>query len=85
LGKYGSPESLKKYHQILVEQFEGDNSAFPSAMPNIDEAECSIATLALKYVDFASSHYIKDGELTDDRYQTAIDPVVRFYNTTIII
>lgn len=79
LGKYGSPESLKKYHQILVEQFDGDNNASPSAMPTVDEAEWSIATLAVKYDEFATTHYVKDGEPTDDRYRTVIDPIVRLF------
>lgn len=37
----------------------------------------------VKYDDFASRHYTKNGEPTDDRYRAAIPPLVELYGDTL--
>ena len=73
LGKYGSPESLEKYQRVLAEYFgdgesnqEGSDTALT---PLEDGEEWTVAELAVEYDDFARSHYVKNGETTDDRYE----------------
>ena len=39
--------------------------------------------LAVKYDDFASSHYVKDGRPTDQRYRAAIEPLVQLFGDTL--
>jgi hypothetical protein len=43
--------------------------------PAVDDS--TVAELAFKYDDFASSHYVKNGEPTDDRPVKGGDPAAR--------
>jgi integrase len=86
LGEYGSTESLEKYHRILAEHFgtgENGQSSLTKIVPVIDKNDWSIATLLVKYDDFATRHYRKNGEPTDDRYRAAIPPLVELYGSTL--
>ncbi len=83
LGEYGSPESLEKYHRVLAEYFGTNGQEQPQPVPAADPDDWTVAELAVKYDDFASSHYVKNGEATDDRYRAAIPPVVNLYGSTL--
>ena len=47
------------------------------------DGEWTVAMLAVKYDDFASSHYVKDGRPTDQRYRAAIEPLVQLFGDTL--
>ena len=84
LGEYGSPESLEKYHRVLAEYY-GDNGRNQPECVVVSAAaadDWTVSELAVKYDDFASSHYVKNGEPTDDRYRAAIAPLVNLYGST---
>ena len=83
LGEYGSPESLEKYHRVLAEYFGTNGQEQPQPAPAAEPDDWTVAELAVKYDDFASSHYVKDGEATDDRYRAAIPPLVHLYGSTL--
>ncbi|MGA2254427.1 MAG: site-specific integrase [Thermoguttaceae bacterium] len=65
LGPYDSPESHEKYaHLIAVWKANGqDLSALTSPSPNGD---ITINALILRYLDFASGYYVKNGESTGE-------------------
>ena len=85
LGEYGSPESLEKYHRVLADYFGDNGHEQPEPVPvsAADLEGWTVAELALKYDDFASSHYVKNGETTDARYRAAIGPLVNLYGSTL--
>ncbi len=84
LGEYGSPESYVKYRRVVAELL-GDNDQNQAdtqcASPS-DPSDWTVAELAVKYGDFASPHYVKNGEPTDDRYRAAIGPLAEGTSTT---
>jgi hypothetical protein len=85
LGDYGSPESVEKYHRVLAEHF-GDNGydqpgPVPASQATADD--WTVAEMAVKYDDFARSHYVKNGEPTDDRYRAVLAPLVTVYGSTL--
>ena len=74
LGEYGSPESYEKYHRLLAEHLGTGQHGSPAGRASVSsaaDAEWTVAMLAVKYDDFASSHYVKDGRPTDQRYRAA--------------
>ncbi len=85
LGEYGSPESLEKYHRVLAEHLDNDGQGPPEAVPvpTADPDDWTVAELAVKYDDFATSHYVKNGEPTDDRYRAVIPPLIHLYASTL--
>jgi hypothetical protein len=87
LGEYGSPESLEQYHRLLAEHYGGNgNDRVPPAPVATSAAateDWRVAELVVKYDDFASLHYVKNGERTDDRYRAAIQPLVSLYGSTL--
>ncbi len=48
-----------------------------------DPDDWTVAELAVHYDDFTSSHYVKNGEKTNDRYRAAIGPPVSLYGSTL--
>jgi len=86
LGEYGSPESLEKYHRLLAENLASDQHGLaesPRSVSAATDEEWTVAMLAVKYDDFASSHYVKDGRPTDQRYRAAIEPLVQLFGDTL--
>jgi integrase len=79
LGEYGSQESLEEYQRLLAEHFGTNCGGQCSAIPGSAEQEWTVAMLAVKYDDFASAHYVKNGQPTDDRYRAAIPPLVQLF------
>ena len=69
LGEYGSPESFDKYRQVVADYLgnHGQDAVEPEAISPVGPGDWSVAELALHYDDFASSHYVKNGEKTNDR------------------
>lgn len=59
LGKYGTPESLRRYQQFLQRLQVGAGEPLPalSDCPTIDE-------VIIAYLDFARSYYSRDGKLS---------------------
>ena len=83
LGEYGSPESLDNYRQVVAD-YLGNGSQDPNkpgAMSPVNTGDWTVAELAVHYDDFASSHYVKNGEPTDDRYRAVISPLVSLYGS----
>ena len=60
LGEYGSQESKDRYDRIVAEWFakQGDTSAF----------RLTVDDLCLLFQDWASQHYLKNGEPTSEAY-----------------
>ncbi|MBN2293939.1 MAG: tyrosine-type recombinase/integrase [Pirellulales bacterium] len=80
-----SPESYEEYRRVVAD-YLGDNSQSQasqgSASPS-DPNDWTVAELVVKYDDFASKHYVKNGEPTDDRYRAAIGPLVTMFGSTL--
>ena len=85
LGEYGSPESYEKYRRIVAEHLgdNGQNRADAESASPSDPNDWTIAELVVKYDDFASTHYVKNGEPTDDRYRAAIGPLATMFGATL--
>ena len=72
LGKYGSAESLEKYHRVLAEYLGTNGRGQQPTGSTTNEEQWTVATLAVKYDEFASTNYLTNGEPTDGRYRAAI-------------
>jgi integrase len=85
LGEYGSPESFEKYRHVVADYLGngGQDVVEPESMSPVGPDDWTVAELAVKYDDFASSHYVKNGETTDDRYRAAIGPLANLYGSTL--
>jgi len=86
LGEYGSPESLDRYKQLIAEHCGDDYASREEALASLPapgDADWTIAELVLKYDEFASSYYVKNGEPTNDRYRAAITPLVTLYGDSL--
>jgi hypothetical protein len=65
LGPYGSPESHEKYARLIAEwQANGKNLA-AIATPS-ENGDLSVNALILRYLDFATSYYVKHGKPTGE-------------------
>ena len=81
LGEYGSPQSYEEYRRVVADHL-GDNSqnqVGTEPTSSSDPNDWTVAELAVKYDDFASTHYVKNGEPTDDRYRAAIGPLATMF------
>ncbi len=85
LGEYGSPESYEKYRRVVAEHLgdNGQNQASQDSVSPSNPNDWTVAELAVKYDDFASTHYVKNGEPTDDRYRAAIGPLATMFGSTL--
>ncbi len=85
LGEYGSPESVDKYRQVVAEYLgnDGEDPAEPDPTSEANPGDWTVAELAVHYDDFASSHYVKRGEKTNDRYRAAMGPLVTLFGGTL--
>ena len=62
LGPFDSPQSKLKYHRLLVELVRGEPIAAPESSP----ADWTVVELADHYLEWAHTHYIKNGEPTSE-------------------
>ena len=88
LGGYGSQESLEKYQKLLGEHIDSESPPELETTPNVpgaDSEQWTVAELAMKYDEFASKFYQKNGKTTDDRYRAAIAPLVSMYGETLAV
>ncbi|MEA1950400.1 MAG: tyrosine-type recombinase/integrase [Planctomycetota bacterium] len=85
LGEYGSPESYEEYRRVVAEHLgdDGPNQADAESAASSNPNDWTVAELAVKYDDFASIHYVKNGESTDDRYRAAIGPLATIFGSTL--
>ena len=85
LGEYGSPESYDEYRLVVAEHLgdDGRNRADAESVSPAGPDDWTVAELAVKYDDFASTHYVKNGEPTDDRYRAAIGPLATMFGSTL--
>jgi len=85
LGEYGSPESYEEYRQVVAEHLgcDSQNQGDAESPSSLDPNDWTVAEMVVKYDDFASTHYVKNGEPTDDRYRAAIRPLVELYGSTL--
>lgn len=61
LGKYGSPESLAKFQQIMA-QWEADHAERKAAMP----VGITVNRIAFLFLKFAEKEYVRDGKPTGE-------------------
>jgi integrase len=80
LGPYDSAESWEKYHRLLAEHLQ-EESGDVSDTTDLDE-DVSIAELIVEYDKFASEYYVKNGEITNDRFRAIVAPLVTLYGST---
>jgi integrase len=83
LGPHGSPESWEKYHRLLAEHFQNGGKC-GSAIETVldDDSGLSIAELMVEYDDFARQYYVKDGEITNDRFRAVVGSLLSLYGST---
>ena len=77
LGIYNSPESRKKYDQLIAVYLT--NGVAP--LPIRDDEKYSIEEAALIFMKFAEQHYKKHGRPTQthERYRLVLELVVKYY------
>lgn len=78
LGKFDTPESRAKYRTMLAEHLAG----VPVTPANVDPGEpFTIDDLALEFMPFVRSRYVKNGRHTSEvrSFATALKPVVDLY------
>ena len=74
LGEYGTPESYSKYEEVVGEWFrQGD----------VDRFTLTSDELAIRFVEFAKSYYVKNDEPTCEvaNIRVALRPLVRLCGT----
>ncbi len=67
LGRYGTPESLKKYQRLIAGI--GDSAAAIEPTILDQDADLTVVELVAEYVEWASGYYVKNGELTGHIHQ----------------
>jgi integrase len=78
LGRFGSPESYRKYQQVVAEwSTTRDSADLGHVTKRIDRSDLRLCELLLKYLDFAREYYRKDGQPTGElaNMKDAIAPV----------
>lgn len=71
LGKYGSPESWRKYYQLVREYYpsaaEPEKSVTEDLLELVEKGnEISVAELCISYVEWAEKNYRKNGKPTGE-------------------
>lgn len=66
LGRFDSPESRRKYGELLVVLASESSSLPPVGQAAKDEDGISIAELCVDYLSYAETHYVKNGRQTDE-------------------
>jgi integrase len=84
LGRYDSPESWGRYHQLIADLLSAGPNRVPKTTPSLTPSEVSVNQLVLTYWRFAESYYVKDGQLTDETYgiRAAVRPIRKAYGHT---
>lgn len=80
LGPYGTDECEEAYRRAIAEWLETGEAPGPKPA----RAGMTVNELLLKFLNYAETYYVKDGELTDefDCYRSAIGPLKSLYGTT---
>ena len=88
LGRYGSPESKRRYAEFLAQRF-ADPVGFPADQAQVygedkSFAPLSINELLLRYLAFASTYYVKDGHISReiDNIKASMRPLRALYGHT---
>jgi integrase len=67
LGRFGSPESYRKYQQVVAEwSATRDTDEIGQRTKRVDRSDPRLCELLLKYLDFAREYYRKDGQPTGE-------------------
>ena len=84
LGRYGTPESLEKYHRLVAEHIRAPADSAPAALAAALESTLSIDELILGYWQFAESYHVKNGKRSDRWYhiRLALRPLRKLYGGT---
>ena len=84
LGKYGTPESLEKYHRLVAEHIRAPADSAPTAHATTLESSPSIEELILGYWQFAESYHVRNGKRSDRWYhiRLALRPLRKLYGNT---
>ena len=80
LGPYGSPESWEMYHRLVAEHLQ-ESDGDVSDSTEVEEG-LSIAEIVVQYDEFSREYYVKDGEITNDRFRAVVGPLVTLYGST---
>lgn len=86
LGKYGSQQSLEKYH-LLIAEFYAGSQAKPGAIGSATEPTVrplTIDEVLLAYLRFVDTYYVRDGMPTSEaaNVRDALRPLRRLYGST---
>jgi integrase len=78
LGKHGTPESHAEYRRVIAEWLASGTVATPAKDDAIPSQRCSVNELALAYLTFAKSYYVKNGRPTGEIHnlKDAVRPLV---------
>lgn len=84
LGKYGSPESLEKYHRLVAEHIRAPAGSTANILAVARESSLSIDELIFAYWKFAEVYLVKNGKRTDRWYHVrlALRPLRKLYGGT---
>ena len=85
LGKYGSPESLEKYHRLVAEHVRSPSAPPEAVLAAADDSALSVKQIILAYWRFAETYYSKNGEPSDRLYHVrlALRPLRKLYGDTL--
>ena len=85
LGKYGTPESLEKYHRLVTEYLKAPGNPPHTILASTRTLGISINELILAYWDSAKKHYVKNGKPSDRQYhlRAALRPLRKLYGNTL--
>ncbi len=84
LGRFGSPDSYRKYQQVVAEWSATRHSdASRPLAKRIDRSDLRLCEILLNYLDFARDYYRKDGQPTGElpNMKDAIRPVSELFDT----
>ncbi len=82
LGPYGSASSREKYARLVL-NWQPERSTPPETAPLV-ESIATVSGLILRYLDFASTYYVKHGEPTGelDNLRCALRPLKEMFGAT---
>ena len=85
LGKYGTPESLEKYHRLVAEHLRTPAGTPTAALAAAPQSGLPIEELIFRYWQFAESCHVKNGKRSDRWYhiRLALRPLRKLYGSTL--
>lgn len=84
LGAFGSPESHEKYAQLIADWNANGRQSITMNSEKERPASLTISELILKYWDFATKYYVKNGQPTgeSENIRHSLKPLRKLFGTT---